>query len=98
MRCSNCDGREFTNTEYRMPGVRAPAVECTNCHVLHLSESTVFSDEDRESVKMAIAERARIVAEGRPTCYESNDPSLVTPDDSDWSLHSRMSRTPATFA
>jgi hypothetical protein len=64
MRCSNCDSQSFIETEYRMPGLRAPALECTDCHVLLLDETAVRSEEDRESVRLVAAERARHCAEG----------------------------------
>jgi len=60
MYCSNCDGKSFIRTEYRMRGLRAPALECASCHVLHLDEAAVRSEEERESVRLAVAERARL--------------------------------------
>ena len=59
MRCSNCERESFAPSEYKMPGLRAPALECTYCHVLHLDETAIRSEADRESVRLAVATRER---------------------------------------
>jgi hypothetical protein len=58
MVCSNCGGVRLIRSEYRTGHVRAPAFECVECHVLHLDEGVIRSEEERESVRLAKAARA----------------------------------------
>jgi hypothetical protein len=58
MQCSVCRGASFVASEYKMEGVMAPALECTYCHALNLDETVARSQEDLDSVRMAVAARA----------------------------------------
>jgi hypothetical protein len=60
--CPNCGGRFFVASEYKMKHGRAPAFECATCHVLHLDEEAVASREERDSVRLAVAQRAHVYA------------------------------------
>lgn len=58
MRCSVCQGESFIASEYILDDRRAPAVECTRCHALDLDEAMARSQEERDSVRLAVAARA----------------------------------------
>lgn len=58
MRCNICGCESLTATEYCAGSVRAPAMECSQCHAIVLDESVATSDEERDSVRMAVAVRA----------------------------------------
>ncbi len=45
-------------SEYCAGSVRAPAMECAHCHALLLDEAAATSEQERESVRMAVAARA----------------------------------------
>ncbi len=57
MRCTVCGGDRFVSTEYRAGSVEAPALECLTCGAVVLEEAVARTEEERESVKMAIALR-----------------------------------------
>jgi hypothetical protein len=65
MRCHICGGKAFTSSEYCTNGVRAPAKECASCLALVLDERAATSDEERDSVRWAVAARAAYCA-GEP--------------------------------
>jgi hypothetical protein len=58
MQCSVCRGERFIESEYKMDGVQAPALECTRCHALNLDETVARSKADIDSVRLAVAARA----------------------------------------
>jgi hypothetical protein len=58
MVCDVCGNGHFTTTEYRAGACRAPALECDFCHAVNLREEAATTEEERASVKMAIAIRA----------------------------------------
>ncbi len=58
MRCDVCGSESLTATEYCAGSVRAPAMECTRCHAIVLDEAVATSDQERDSVRMAVAVRA----------------------------------------
>jgi hypothetical protein len=60
MRCSNCGGTDLERAEYKMADGRAPAWECSKCHTLILDSSLARTEEERDSVRLAIAERAAV--------------------------------------
>jgi len=63
MRCKNCGEREFLPAEYRSGGVSAPAIECAHCHVLNLDEEAAHTEEERDSVRLAVALRVAVIEE-----------------------------------
>jgi hypothetical protein len=76
MVCNVCGSRAFKVTEYRSGGnaaCRAPAFECRACGAISLGEEAATSDEERESVKMAIAMRAHVTNE-RKVATRAPDP------------------------
>jgi hypothetical protein len=58
MKCTVCGGDRFVNSEYQMDTGSAPALECVSCGALNLDESAAQSEEDRASVRLAVAVRA----------------------------------------
>jgi hypothetical protein len=60
-----------------MRQLRAPALECANCHVLHLEETAVRSGEERDSVRLAVAQRARVYA-------STASQTPTTPETASW--------------
>jgi hypothetical protein len=58
MRCNICGGDRLTASEYRTGSVRAPAMECVACHAIVLDESLATSEQERDSVRLAVAARA----------------------------------------
>jgi hypothetical protein len=63
MVCSVCGSRAFNATEYRSgrdAAQRAPAFECRGCGAISLGEEAAASEEERDSVRVAIALRAEI--------------------------------------
>ena len=63
MMCSVCGSTGFRTIEYtsgRGSAERAPALECRGCGAISLREEAAGTTEERESVKMAIAARARV--------------------------------------
>lgn len=59
MRCTVCGGHVLFAAEYVTSStVRAPALRCGKCEAIHLDEAVARSPEERESVRMAKAERA----------------------------------------
>jgi hypothetical protein len=63
MVCNVCGSRAFNATEYRTgpdAAHRAPAFECRGCGAISLGEEAAASDEERDSVRVAIALRAEI--------------------------------------
>jgi hypothetical protein len=60
MRCSNCGGTELERAEYKMADGRAPAWQCSSCNTLILDASLARTKEERDSVRLAIAERAAV--------------------------------------
>jgi hypothetical protein len=63
MVCNVCGANDFVNTKYRADGWVAPALECTGCHAISLSEDAAMTDEEHDSVKLAIAMRAAVAGE-----------------------------------
>jgi hypothetical protein len=59
MQCNVCGGERFTKSEYQMDPGPAPALECLHCHALNLDEEAARSEEERDSVRLAVAARAR---------------------------------------
>ncbi len=76
MRCTVCGGTRFVATEYNTGDGRtrvpAPALECVKCLAIVLEEGVARSDEERESVKMAIAMRAAV--QDAPPVQDDRDP------------------------
>jgi hypothetical protein len=62
MRCLVCGSDDLKRAEYKTGDVRAPAFECGRCHAIHLDEVAASSDEDRESVRRAVAARQAAVS------------------------------------
>jgi len=60
MKCSVCGGTEFTATEYKTGETSAPALECVRCSAIVLEAGVARTDEERASVKQAIALRAAV--------------------------------------
>jgi hypothetical protein len=63
MVCNVCGSRAFNVTEYRSSGdtaCRAPAFACCGCGAISLGEEAAENDEERQSVKVAIAMRAHV--------------------------------------
>ena len=61
IRCPQCDGDVLIAAEYVTKStVRAPALKCARCNTLHLDEAVARSPDERESVRMAKAERAAL--------------------------------------
>ncbi len=59
MCCTVCFGQSFVAIEYvTKESVRAPALRCLRCDAIHLDEAVARSNEERESVRLAKAERA----------------------------------------
>jgi hypothetical protein len=68
MICNICGSRIFGIIEYRQGGhaaPRAPAFECRGCGAISLGEEAAASDEERESVRVAIARRAHVTEDRR---------------------------------
>jgi hypothetical protein len=61
MVCSVCGERNFVAGEYRAGHCRAPALQCSACGALNLSERAARSPEERESVKIAMAVRSAMM-------------------------------------
>ena len=66
MLCNVCGCSDFLPAEYKSEIARAPALECARCHALVLDEGAAATEEERESVKLAKAIRAEIIAGGPP--------------------------------
>jgi hypothetical protein len=60
MRCTVCGGSQFVATEYKTGEMTAPAMECATCLAIVLEEGVARTDEERSSVKIAIALRAAV--------------------------------------
>ncbi len=60
MKCCVCGGGRFVATEYKTGKMSAPAMECVNCLAIILEEGLARTEEERESVKLAIAMRAAV--------------------------------------
>jgi hypothetical protein len=63
MRCTNCGGSELERAEYKMSSGRAPAWSCSKCSTLLLDPDLARTDEERDSVRLAIAERDWVALE-----------------------------------
>ncbi len=61
--CEICGAHEFAPAEYASDAGRAPALECTRCKALILDERAAYTEEERESVKLAKGVRAAIADE-----------------------------------
>ena len=75
MSCNVCGNQEFTTAEYRMDSCRAPALECEKCGALNLSEGAAHTQEERDSVKMAIAVRSDLVRHRQRTDHRATTSS-----------------------
>jgi len=79
IRCPQCDGDVLIAAEYVTKStVRAPALKCARCNTLHLDEAVARSPAERESVRMAKAERAAVSASdsnlpAEPQTFEGPD-------------------------
>jgi hypothetical protein len=62
MRCLVCGSDDLRQAEYKTGSVRAPAFECGRCHAIQLDEVAASSEEDRESVRLAVAARQAAVS------------------------------------
>ncbi|HLK37420.1 MAG TPA: hypothetical protein VKU41_11760 [Polyangiaceae bacterium] len=62
MICTVCRCRSFTRSEYHTAGCTAPAMSCDGCGALNLGEEVATTEEERDSVRLAVAMRASIVA------------------------------------
>jgi hypothetical protein len=60
MKCGVCGGTKFVSTEYKTGEMNAPALECSTCLAIVLEECVARTEEERESVKTAIALRAAV--------------------------------------
>jgi hypothetical protein len=88
MHCNVCGGSRFLSTEYNTGSKRAPALECTKCHALVLDQAVARTDEERESVKMAVA--LRTAARIKPTIAESDTFETATPVRKDAEKRSKV--------
>jgi hypothetical protein len=77
MRCTVCGGTRFVATEYKTGEVTAPAMECASCSAIVLEEGVARTEEERSSVKIAIALRAA-VQDASPTEPALDDADEVT--------------------
>jgi hypothetical protein len=64
--CNVCGCQDFVAAEYAYEAGRVPAIECADCRALVLHEDAASDDEERDSVKLAIAARASIAGDGAP--------------------------------
>ena len=65
MLCNVCEWTDFVPAEYVLEdGRRAPALQCTGCGAIVLDESAAETEEERDTVKVAVAKRAEIIAGG----------------------------------
>jgi hypothetical protein len=64
MRCTICGGESFRPTAYVTPSVHAVALECDNCSAVLLDERVARSDDERASVRLAIAARQHVIQLG----------------------------------
>jgi hypothetical protein len=70
--CTVCGGHGFVAVEYvTKEAIRAPALKCLLCNAIHLDEAVARSSEERESVRLAKAERAAVTDSG--SCEAAND-------------------------
>ena len=67
MSCKNCGERDFVPSEYRSGTVNAPAMECAHCHVLNLDEEAARTEEERDSVRLAVALRVAVIEDAEST-------------------------------
>jgi hypothetical protein len=81
MRCTVCGGTRFVATEYKTGQVTAPAMECASCSAIVLEEGVARTEEERSSVKIAIALRAA-VQDAQPT-----QPMLDVDEDEEVTSH-----------
>jgi hypothetical protein len=58
MTCPVCGNEDFVTTEYKAGDIVAPALECMACKAVVLDVEAGRTDEERESIKLAIAARA----------------------------------------
>ena len=78
MKCSVCGGAEFSATEYKTGETTAPALECVRCSAIVLEAAVARTDEERTSVKEAIAMRQAVrdmpPAEDQTDTFETERP------------------------
>ncbi len=60
MKCTVCGGTRFVSSEYKTAEMTAPAMACATCMAIVLEEGVARTDEERESVKIAMALRAAV--------------------------------------
>lgn len=81
MVCTVCSGTRFVSAEYNTGEAHrsrpAPALECVTCHAVFLEEGIARTEEERASVKIAIALRA--AAQEPPAPRDERD-RLARPD------------------
>ncbi len=65
LHCEVCEGGDFVEAEYASEAGRAPALKCTRCGALNLKPEAARTEEERDSVKTAIAVRNAIAREFR---------------------------------
>jgi hypothetical protein len=66
VRCSVCASGSFDATQYRLDdGGTVPALHCVACRALILDENAADSDEERASVRFAIAQRQAAIDNDR---------------------------------
>jgi hypothetical protein len=80
MWCPVCNGEDFVVIEYvTTHGVRAPAFRCVRCEAIHLDEAAARTEEERESVRLAKAQRASASAQFAATPVEPLDEEVTSP-------------------
>jgi hypothetical protein len=77
MCCNICGGDNFIASEYWTDDVRAPARECATCHALVLDETAASSEQERDSVRLAVAARAAHSTD-KPLCGQLPNEERVT--------------------
>ncbi len=60
MQCEVCGWDDFVEAEYVSEHGRAPALECTRCYALNLTEDAARTSGEHDSIKLAIAVRDTI--------------------------------------
>lgn len=60
MGCAVCGNRGFRRTSYRTHHGTCPALTCLACQAITLDEAAAKNDEERASVRIAIAARRHV--------------------------------------
>ena len=80
MWCPVCNGEDFVIIEYvTTHGVKAPAFRCVRCEAIHLDEAAAQTEEERESVRLAKAQRASASAQFAAAAVAPPDDEVTSP-------------------